>query len=64
LPFDLAIAIPSRVGGRSGSTSNSAKVARMLKNVLLIESARSYGFGRERDSAGGEGVADVTGIRH
>ena len=38
LPFARAIAIPSRVRIRKRSTSNSAKVARMLKNILPIGS--------------------------
>ena len=39
LPLAQAIAIPSRVRIRNRSTSNSANVARMLKNILPIGSA-------------------------
>jgi hypothetical protein len=42
LPFDMAIAMPSRVRSRSRSTSNSANVAKMLKNILPIGSDGSY----------------------
>src|SRR3981081_1703800 len=41
LPLARAIAIPSRVRIRSRSTSNSANVARMLKNILPIGSVGS-----------------------
>ena len=41
LPFALATAMPSRVRIRSRSTSNSAKVARMLKNILPMGSVGS-----------------------
>ena len=36
LPLTWAMAIPSRVRIRTGSASNSAKAARMLKNILVI----------------------------
>jgi hypothetical protein len=42
LPLARAIAIPSRVPIRSKSTSNSAKVARMLTNIVPIGSVGSY----------------------
>ena len=41
LPLARPTAMPSRVCIRSRSTSNSAKVARMLKNILPIGSAGS-----------------------
>jgi hypothetical protein len=41
LPLARATAMPSRVRIRSRSTSNSAKVARMLKNILPIGSVGS-----------------------
>ena len=41
LPLARATAMPSRVRIRSRSTSNSAKVARMLNNILPMGSAGS-----------------------
>jgi len=41
LPLARATAMPSRVRIRSRSTSNSPKVARMLKNTLPIGSVAS-----------------------
>ncbi len=41
-PFAWSIFMLSRVRSRAGSASNSAKVARVLKNILPIGSAGSY----------------------
>src|ERR1700758_60491 len=54
LPLARATAMPSRVRIRSRSTSNSAKVARMLKNILPI--------GGQPDPAAGQVVTDGAGV--
>src|SRR6476620_11148464 len=65
LPRARATAMPSRVRSRIRSASNSAKVARMLKNIFPIGSAGSIDARPERelDAAHHERVSDGASIR-
>ena len=64
LALGAAMAMPSRVRIFSRSTSNSAKVARMLKNILPIGVGRVVQGAAEGqpDAAGDQGAADVAGV--
>ena len=66
LPLARATAMPSRVRIRSRSTSNSAKVARMLKKHLAHRIGRVVDLPAEgeSDTAGGEVVTDAAGVGH
>ena len=61
LPSALATAIPSRVRIRIRSTSNSANVARMLKNIFPIGIVGPT-TEREQNTSPGKGVTDVPSI--
>jgi hypothetical protein len=63
MPWALATAIPSRVRIRIRSTSNSANVAKMLKNIFPIGVVRIVGLAPERQRDAAPDVVDADAFR-